>query len=97
MSKTFFPILLGIALLLFFWLNTLRVREMANTSAKLTCIRQGFQFLDGTVSLTHWKLIKGKLSVRRTYQFEYSDDGDNRQKGVVIIAANKVESVILAP
>ncbi len=97
MSKTFFPLLLGVALLFGFWLNTLRARELANTSAKLTCSRQGLQLLDGTVALLHWQLIKGRLALRRTYQFEYSENGDNRQKGIVIIAANSVESVILAP
>ncbi len=97
MSKTLFPLLLGAALLIGFWLNTLRAREMANKSARLTCARLGFQFLDGTVALLQWQIMKGRLSVRRTYQFEYSDNGNNRQKGVIIIAANSIESVILAP
>lgn len=92
-SGLIFLILLGI--LIWFWLDTLQVRELALRAARDTCYRQDLQLLDGTVTLQRLQLrrIAGRLALRRTFQFTYSSDGDDRNTGFIITLGNHVEQV----
>jgi hypothetical protein len=52
--------------------------------------------LDGSVALQHFKperLTNGRLSLRRTYLFSYSEDGLERSTGFVIMSGNHIEQV----
>ena len=93
-SGLFLLILLGIAV--WFWQNTLRARELALGACRETCRRQQYQLLDATVTLQRIELKRGtsgRTGFRRTFQFTYSDDGDSRRTGFVIVAGNHVEQV----
>ena len=39
----------------------------------------------------------GRLRLRRTFAFEYSDTGDNRRAGYVTLLGQEVESIHLRP
>lgn len=87
-------ILLG--LIVWFWQNTLRARELALRAALDTCRNQQLQLLDGSVTLHRLALrrsYQGRMMLQRTFQFTYSAEGDDRQTGFVITLGNLVEQV----
>lgn len=87
-------ILLG--LVIWFWQNTLRARELAFRATHELCRLQQYQLLDSTVTLQRIELVRsdqGRMQFKRTFQFAYSDDGDSRYSGFVIVAGNHVEQV----
>lgn len=86
-------ILLG--MLLWFWQDTLRMRELALQAANEICHRQQLQLLDATVTLQRVAVrrLAGRAVLQRTFQFTYSRDGDDRLAGFVITTGNHVEQV----
>ncbi len=87
-------ILLG--LLLWFWQNTLRARESALHAARELCRFQQLQLLDATVTLQSLRLRRDKdgwLRLRRTFLFSYSDTGENRRTGFILMTGNRIEQV----
>ncbi len=95
MSGSGLILLLLLAALIWFWQNTLYVRELALRAAQEICLRQQLQLLDATVTLQRVVLRRsvGRLLLQRTFQFSYSSDGDDRKAGFVIVAGNHVEQV----
>ncbi len=88
------------ALAAWFWYASSRAREIGTRAAMETCQRQATQFLDGTVALQRLRLARdarGRIGLQRTYQFEYSEDHDDRQRGFIIMSGFRVESIGLAP
>lgn len=95
---------LSFLLLLFivavFWREALRARERANAIAIETCRRLNVQFLDGTVAFSAMRPARnphGDWSWRRSYTFDYTDDGMRRHQGFVVLLGNAIEAVGLAP
>ena len=87
---------LGVAL----FVDWLRVREAAIFVAKDACKQLGLQFLDDTVQGARTRLARdadGHARLRRTFVFEFSDDGVSRRSGSVIMLGAKVESLQLEP
>ncbi len=75
------------------WLDSIKVREAAVHAAKAACAAEGLQFLDDTVAIAALRLARderGRLKLQRTYEFEYSDTGDNRIKGNVLLIGRRV-------
>ncbi|MBI5461011.1 MAG: DUF3301 domain-containing protein [Gammaproteobacteria bacterium] len=92
-------LLIGVALVVWFWQQSLRARELAIHSAEELCRRQGLQLLDGTVALNALRLrrnTRGHIALQRTYLFDYSRDGDLRQQGFVLLLGLYLESAGLA-
>ncbi len=88
--------LLGLFLLAggaWFWLDTLRARDGGIAAARAACNSEGLQLLDDTVSLSGLRLARnedGRLLLRRVYDFEYSDTGDSRRRGSVVLLGQRV-------
>ena len=83
-----------------FWLDSLRSLETARGAGKRACLSAGVQFLDDTVTVTALafkRTARGQLVIRRTYHFEFSDTGDNRLEGTLVLLGAKVESVEMEP
>jgi hypothetical protein len=79
----------------FLW-DSLRVREIANASIRAACKAEGMLFLDDTVALESIRPVRddhGRIRLRRTYGFEYSDTGTNRRKGSVAMVGDAVSVV----
>lgn len=84
------------------WLvwDTMKARETANDAMRAACVRNGYFFLDDTVSLKSVRPMRdrdGRLRLARVYTFEYSDTGHNRRDGSITLLANAVTALTLAP
>lgn len=82
------------------WLDSIKVREWAVHAARVACTAEGFQLLDDTVSIAALKPARdadGRLGLLRTYEFEYSDTGDNRLKGSVVLIGRRVLILNIGP
>jgi hypothetical protein len=93
-------LLVGALLIAWAWYATLRAREYANVVAADTCRKLGVQFLDGTVAFTGLRPVRdatGRLTLRRSYVFDYTADGVTRLQGFVILRGLDLEAVGLAP
>ena len=94
----FFLILL--AAIGWFWFDSLRAIEIARHLGKQVCSDAGLQFLDDTVANIALALVRdetGRRVLRRTYRFEFSETGDSRLEGRVILLGSKVESITMEP
>lgn len=98
-----FPELLFAAafgLLVWFWLDGVRALEIARLAGKRACLSAGVQFLDDTVAATALNFRRdalGRMTLQRTYRFEFSDTGDNRLEGHLILLGKRVESIDMEP
>jgi hypothetical protein len=75
------------------WMDSLKAREAALRAAREACAQDNLLFLDQTVSITSVKLARdenGHVQLQRSYEFEYSDTGDNRRKGSVVLLGRRV-------
>ena len=91
-------ILLFLALLAWFWMNSIRAKEIAMHASSAACQQIEAQFLDQTASLKKIQFIRnhaGRLSFVRTYSFDFSRDRQSRLKGLVIIKGHIVDKVLL--
>ncbi|PKO72753.1 MAG: DUF3301 domain-containing protein [Betaproteobacteria bacterium HGW-Betaproteobacteria-14] len=88
--------LIGLAVLAgggWLWLDSLRARDIGIAAARAACEAEGLQLLDDTVSIGSLKPARnedGQLLLRRVYTFEYSDTGDNRRSGSVVLLGHRV-------
>jgi len=79
--------IVGLALLGWFWLDSLRARELATGIARAACTQRGLQFLDHTVALHHLRVRRTPqgLRWRRVYRFDFSEEGVGRQTGYLVL------------
>ncbi len=87
-------------LLVLIWRANVEARAVANDAAHCACHEARLQLLDGTVAFRRGRLARatdGRLSLLRTYVFDYSDDGASRRQGFVILRGREVEIVGLGP
>jgi hypothetical protein len=64
-----------------FWLGSLKVRELAISAGRQAAEKYGLQFLDETVAFSRLWLARdssGHVRLERTYAFEVSDTGSDR-------------------
>lgn len=83
-------LLAGIAWL---WLDSLKAREAAIRAAREVCAAEELLLLDDTVAISGLKPARdenGHLTLQRAYDFEYSDTGNNRLKGSVVLRGRRV-------
>jgi hypothetical protein len=92
--------LLLLAALVWYWSDSLHALEQAREAGRRTCNEADVQFLDDTVASIALKLVRdetGRRVLRRTYRFEFSETGNSRIEGRVILLGHKVESVTMDP
>jgi hypothetical protein len=95
--------LLGLLVLValgWLWLNSLRILEIARNAGKQACIKADVQFLDDTVASIGLRIARddsGRRVLRRTYRFEFSETGNSRIEGKVIMLGDRIESVTMDP
>ena len=93
-------LLLLLAALAWFWLDSLRALEVARNIGKRVCSDANVQFLDDTVANISLALARdksGRRVLRRGYRFEFSETGNTRLEGQVILLGDKTESVTMEP
>ena len=82
-----------------FWHSSLGAREAANRIAREACSRAVVQLLDGTVAFAGFRLGRDagrRLTLLRTYTFDYTSDGFERAQGFIVLAGLRLEAVGLA-
>lgn len=92
--------LLALAFGAVFWVDSLRARERAVAAGRAACRRYGVQLLDDTVAFAQLRLARdaeGRLRVRRTYGFEFSDTGNNRRRGAIVMLGGMLTDLQLEP
>jgi hypothetical protein len=94
--STIAPLLI-IGLLIWFWLDSARAREIATAICKAGCERHNLQFLDQTVALRRIGLrwTRQGIRIRRLFQFDYSEEGTGRQDGHIILVGIQLEEFSL--
>jgi Protein of unknown function (DUF3301) len=99
---TLWQTLLVVGLILGGWLlfEALRAREAAIRITKEACRQHGLQLLDDTVHGVRLGFVRdreGVVRLRRTFLFDFSEDGINRRSGRVVMLGAQVESMQLEP
>ena len=85
---------------IFLWLDSLRARVRALKAGRAACERYQLQFLDDTVSVARLRLGRdadGQLKIARTYTFEFSDTGNNRRHGAIVMLGGELQDVRMEP
>ncbi len=98
MLEIFFLVLF--AALGWLWWDSMQAREAAVSAARTACEAEGLLFLDDTVGIAGIKPGRnadGRLLLQRAYDFEFSDTGDNRVKGSVVMLGRRVLLLNLQP
>ena len=91
-----FLIVAGLA----FWIDSLRARERALAAGRGACERNSLQLLDETVQFAKLRLARdeeGRLRLRRTYTFEFSDTGNNRRHGAIVMLGGDLQDMQFEP
>jgi len=97
MTLSSISLILVLAALGWFWLDSLRARELATGVASEMCARRGLQFLDETVALVRLGVSRtpGGMRLRRLYRFDFSEQGVGRHTGHIIMLGTWVEDLSL--
>lgn len=92
--------LLLLAALGWFWFDSMHALEIARNAGKRACVDANVQFLDDTVASVALALVRdksGRRVLRRTYRFEFSETGNTRLEGQLIVLGDRIESVTMEP
>ena len=85
--------LISLGLLVWFWADSLRARELALRAGAGACQRINMQLLDETVAMRRLRIARDenqRVCLLREFGFEYSDTGDNRLPGYVYLMGDRV-------
>jgi hypothetical protein len=83
-----------------FWFDSLRALEIAREMGKKICHDANVQFLDDTVASISLRMARnqhGRRVFRRIYRFEFSETGNSRLEGQIILLGDKIESISMDP
>lgn len=79
--------ILLLVLIIWFWLDSARARELATAICAQACEMRGVQFLDQTVALRRIGIdwTNRGVRLRRTFRFDFSEEGMTRHTGHIIM------------
>ena len=88
----FFLLLIG-----WFWLDSLRAREIALGICKAACEARGLQLLDQAVVLRRLGLSwrADGIRLRRVYRFDFSEEGVGRHNGYLVLRGIDLDELSL--
>ncbi len=89
--------ILGISLIIWFWLDSARAREFAIAICSKACEHRDVQFLDQTVVLRRLSIswtVNG-IRLRRTYRFDFSEEGLARHSGHIVMVGTQLQEFSL--
>jgi hypothetical protein len=86
-SMSTLPGILILGLVIWFWLDSARARELATAICAKACELREVQFLDQTVALNRIGISRTKngIRLRRTFRFDFSDEGATRHSGHIVM------------
>ncbi len=91
-------VLVLIVIVGWFWVDSLRAREIGSQVSRNVCAQNQLQWLDDSLVLRKIRLIRnvqGRWAIQRHYQFEFSRDGNSRQVGVLILVGHQLAMIEL--
>lgn len=100
MDMTSLLLLTALAAAGWFWFDSLSALEVARRAGRRVCDEANVQFLDDTVARIGLSLVRdesGRRVLRRTYRFEFSETGNTRREGWLVLMGARVESVAMEP
>lgn len=74
--------------------------EAARKAGRKICDELNLQFLDDAVARTKLRLARNRAGRRvflRTYRFEFTETGNTRLEGELILEGHRLESVTMEP
>ena len=83
-----------------FWLGSIRARELAVAAGRQAAEKYGLQLLDETVAFTKLWLARdssGRMRFQRTYNFEVSDTGTDRLECSLTMLGEHVAQLNMPP
>lgn len=75
------------------WYDSVRARDAGIAAVRDACAAEGLQLLDETMSIRSLRPARdedGQLALGRSYDFEFSDTGNNRRRGSVVLIGQRV-------
>ena len=91
MNITDLVIIMSLSLLIWFWLNSMKINETARTIGAKLCKKHNVQFLDETVHLASMRIGKnkyGQIKLLRHYKFEFTNSEYHRYSGNLTLAGH---------
>jgi len=82
-----------LALLIWFWLESMKVNEVARFVGAKKCRENNVQFLDDTVHLSSIRFGKnsyGQIKLQRKYKFEFTNSELHRYSGELTLAGKQL-------
>jgi len=97
---TGFTLLLILALAVLVWwvLDTARARDAARAHAARYCREMSVQLLDQTVALDHTRVVRsrgGQFGLQRGFRFEFSETGSDRWPGRIQLIGPVATGIVL--
>jgi hypothetical protein len=93
-------VFLGFAALAWYWMDSLRCKEIARAAGLRACQQVEAQFLDDTVALARLRPrrdARGHLALYRVYRFEFTRNRDYRLRGEIALLGRQVVQLVLEP
>ena len=90
--------LFALAILVWFWQNSLRFREYAIHKSRISCKTMDLQLLDETVALHKITIARdnrNQAKLLRRYQFEFSINGHDRYQGSITFLGQGIDHIQL--
>ena len=89
--------LLLLLLLGWFWLDSLRAREIAIGICRVACEQRDLQLLDQAVALQRIGVRRTPrgLRLRRVFRFDFSEEGVGRRSGYLVLTGVDLEDLSL--
>jgi hypothetical protein len=89
--------ILVIGIIIWFWLDSARAREIASAICVKACELRGVQFLDQTVILSGVGVSRTNsgLRLRRTFRFDFSEEGVTRHTGHIVMIGSSMQEFSL--
>jgi hypothetical protein len=92
--------ILALAFVAWLWYDSLKAREAAVRAARAACQADGSMLLDDTVAISALKVTRdegGRVKLQRAYNFEYTDTGNNRLNGSIVMRGDRVMLINVGP
>lgn len=92
--------LIIVVAIIYYWWLAKGIKEYALQRTRSHCKNLGLQLLDDSIALRGLWLktnTQGKLQVWRSYNFDFSSQGDDRYQGRIILLGRAIENIQLAP
>lgn len=86
-------IIMILALLVWFWLESMKVNEIARFMGAKKCQENNVQFLDDTVHISSIRIGKnsyGQIKLLRKYKFEFTNSELHRYSGELTMAGKQL-------